>query len=534
MKKNKSNKKLELNGNLLLKIIQGGTKAVENNKYKINKINVFPVPDGDTGTNMTLTLKSVIDSFQNNNQIHAGESSKKMYESALIGARGNSGLILSQFFKGLSQAINNKNFSAQNFIEAFEIAKSSSIEAIPNPTSGTMITIYSDCANKGKELLNKNIIDTLEILAFQAIETVKKTPSMLDILQEANVVDSGAFGLAVMLLGGVDVIKNNGDGNINVDIPNFNPKKTDINEKFFSDINEEIWGYCTVFALTGENLDPENLKIYISNIGKSTIVTGNENIVKVHTHTTDPGKIISYCSSFGVLSNFDIKSMDEQTKEWIAKQKKNIKLKSSGTSIISDAHGKGIIKLMKEIISKNIYVNKVDNSMTIIQNDLLERIEATETNDIIYLPNNNKNYSLFKEITDLTSKNLFVIPSLSLQSGISCLFVFDEKSSTKENVARMNDVLDDIKTGSIEKGLRKSNFIAKFENKEITTGNTPEEALINLIRNVSPENSLVTVYTGIESNKEELEKALKDNFSDLEIEIIEGGQPSYNYLIGIE
>ena len=172
--------------------------------------------------------------------------------------------------------------------------------------------------------------------------------------------------------------------------------------------------------------------------------------------------------------------------------------------------------------------------MTIIQNDLLERIEATETNDIIYLPNNNKNYSLFKEITDLTSKNLFVIPSLSLQSGISCLFVFDEKSSTKENVARMNDVLDDIKTGSIEKGLRKSNFIAKFENKEITTGNTPEEALINLIRNVSPENSLVTVYTGIESNKEELEKALKDNFSDLEIEIIEGGQPSYNYLIGIE
>ena len=116
MKKNKSNKKLELNGNLLLKIIQGGTKAIENNKDKINKINVFPVPDGDTGTNMTLTLKSVIDSFQNNNQIHAGESSKKMYESALIGARGNSGLILSQFFKGLSQAINNKNFSAQNFI----------------------------------------------------------------------------------------------------------------------------------------------------------------------------------------------------------------------------------------------------------------------------------------------------------------------------------------------------------------------------------------------------------------------------------
>ena len=121
-----------------------------------------------------------------------------------------------------------------------------------------------------------------------------------------------------------------------------------------------------------------------------------------------------------------------------------------------------------------------------------------------------------------------------LKGLIWFLIVFDEKSSTKENVARMNDVLDDIKTGSIEKGLRKSNFIAKFENKEITTGNTPEEALINLIRNVSPENSLVTVYTGIESNKEELEKALKDNFSDLEIEIIEGGQPSYNYLIGIE
>ena len=142
MKKNKSNKKLELDGNLLFKIIQGGTKAVENNKDDINKINVFPVPDGDTGTNMTLTLKSVIDSFQNSNQAHAGKSSKKMYESALLGARGNSGLILSQFFKGLSQAINNKNFSVQNFIEAFEIAKRSSIEAIPNPTSGTMITVY--------------------------------------------------------------------------------------------------------------------------------------------------------------------------------------------------------------------------------------------------------------------------------------------------------------------------------------------------------------------------------------------------------
>ena len=222
-----------------------------------------------------------------------------------------------QFFKGMTQSILNEKFLPENFLNIFKYASENSLNSIPNPESGTMITVYSDCAKKINAIDNKDISYTLEILSSQAIDTVKKTPTMLSVLREANVVDSGAFGLAVMLIGALDVIKNKGDGNIdvNIPIPDFS-EMGNLNEDFLEGIKEEIWGYCTVFAIKGKKLNFEKIKDQISKIGKSTVVAGNESIIKIHTHVDNPGNVISLGASMGILSNIEIKNMDEQTNDW--------------------------------------------------------------------------------------------------------------------------------------------------------------------------------------------------------------------------
>ena len=267
----KSLNSTEPNGQLLFELIRAGTNAVKKNKDKINALNVFPVPDGDTGTNMVLTLQSVIDDISNNVELDAGKCSKQMAYFALMGARGNSGLILSQFFKGLSESMKDKHvFTSADLAEALHIASENSYKAIPEPKEGTMLTVYTECAVAAKKASNKNsdLAHVLEIVTKQAIETVKKTPEMLKVLADAGVVDSGGYGIAVLLSGAADYLINNSDGSIDIEIPGTSTSNLlGVKSDFLGDIREEIWGYCTVFAIKGDGLNVTNIRKHVSNLG---------------------------------------------------------------------------------------------------------------------------------------------------------------------------------------------------------------------------------------------------------------------------
>lgn len=538
----------EPNGQLLFELIRAGTNAVKKNKDKINALNVFPVPDGDTGTNMTLTLQSVIDDIGSNVELDAGKCSKQMAYFALMGARGNSGLILSQFFKGLSESMKDKQvFTSADFAEALHIAAENSYQAIPEPKEGTMLTVYSECAVAAKKASNQNsdLAHVLEIVTKQAIETVKKTPEMLKVLADANVVDSGGFGIAVLLSGAVDYLINNSDGSIDIEIPGTSTSNLlRVKSDFLDAIKEDVWGYCTVFAIKGDGLNVTNIRKYVSNLGKSTVVAGDDTLVKIHSHMEDPGPLISYGSTLGILSNIDIKNMDEQTGDWVQEQQKELvpdsnKIKTN-ISIVAVASGTGLINLMNSLTDNSMYVVEGDNTKNPSVQELLTAVENSETKNVIILPNNKNILNTATQVKILSDKKIEIVPTLSVQSGISCLFVFDKSCGLEENSATMKNVLSDIKTGSIyrlNKKVAAGWYVGTLGETILVTGATPENALVELLKRECGKGSIATIYVGSKTNlvkTNELNDLLSKTLNDLDFEIIVGGQPHYDYLVGIE
>lgn len=549
----KSLNSTEPNGQLLFELIRAGTNAVKKNKDKINALNVFPVPDGDTGTNMALTLQSVIDDIGSNVELDAGKCSKQMAYFALMGARGNSGLILSQLFKGLSESMKDKHvFTSADLAEAFHIASENSYKAIPEPKEGTMLTVFTECALAAKKASKQNsdLAHVLETVTKQAIETVKKTPEMLKVLADADVVDSGGYGIAVLLSGAVDYLTNNSDGSIDIEIPSTSTSNLlRVKGDFLDDIREEIWGYCTVFAIKGDGLNVTNIRKHVSNLGKSTVVAGDDTLVKIHSHMEDPGPLISYGSTLGILSNIDIKNMDEQTGDWVQEQQKDLvpdsnKIKTN-ISIVAVVSGAGLINLMNSLTDNSTYVVDGNHTKNPSVQELLTAVENTETKNVIILPNNKNILNTANQVKNLSGKKIEIVPTLSVQSGISCLFVFDKSCGLEENTTNMKNILSDIKTGYIyrvnksikNKKVSAGRYVGTLGETILVTGATPENALVELLKTECGKGSIATIYVGNKTNVveiNELNDLLTETLDSLDFEIIVGGQPNYDYLIGIE
>ncbi|MBT7833060.1 MAG: DAK2 domain-containing protein, partial [Chloroflexi bacterium] len=304
-------------------MIRATTKALEANRDTINALNVFPVPDGDTGTNMLLTLRSIVEALPTNSNDSANSVAKSIARSALLGARGNSGLILAQYFKGLAQAIgDDTELTGEHFAKSIRIASDSAYNALPNPVEGTMLTVYRECAEVAERAATKNkeLVSVLEAVAVEAIDSVRRTPDLLPILAEAEVVDSGGFGFAVMLDGALRALRGEEPVGRIVDVPMPDGKSfTGSLKADFVDASEEIeWGYCTVFAIQAESLDIDKIRNHMAEIGRSPIVDGNavEGIAKVHVHMEDPGIALTAGISYGEISNIEIANMDEQASDW--------------------------------------------------------------------------------------------------------------------------------------------------------------------------------------------------------------------------
>ena len=529
--------------------------ALDANRETINALNVFPVPDGDTGTNMLLSLRSVIEQLPDGASESANEVAKIVARSALLGARGNSGLILAQYFKGLSEAIGeDTQLTGEHFAKSIRHASDSAYKALPNPVEGTMLTVYRECAEISETAAaqNPDLESVMSIVAVEALKSVQRTPQLLPILAEAEVVDSGGFGFAVMIDGALRSLK--GEDPIGRKIPVPMPNDSNFTGAIKTDFvnaSEEIeWGYCTVFAIESENIDINKLRDQIAKIGRSAVVDGADGIAKVHVHMEDPGLALTMGLDYGQLSNIEIANMDTQASDWAANRREDTSSEDTNllpVAVVAVAVGAGLKDL---IISAGMGATSVlegGDTMNPSVSDLLAAVEAAPSENVILLPNNKNIIPAALEVPTLTNKDVRVIQTLSIQTGVAALLEFNNTHDINENQQAMNSVLSEIGDGRVCIATRDANVygnkikkgmaFATFNEEIIAVGSEPLSVLTELIEAKGEDAEIITIYTGDSIEKDGIEstdKLLRNKFGDLEIEVIYGGQPHYDFLVAVE
>lgn len=526
------------------KMLLGAAVNLENNKAIVDSLNVFPVPDGDTGTNMNLTVQSAVKEINNLNESTITHIADAAANGSLMGARGNSGVILSQLFRGMAKglkgvtAIDNKAIA-----NALKSASDTAYKAVMRPVEGTILTVARETAEKAMETY-ENFEDTvifLESLIEQAKDTLRRTPEMLKVLKQADVVDAGGKGLIYLLEGALASLKG-------VEIKQ---EKTEIqiieteNEVLgFSSEDEIIFTYCTEFFIKNPTKTPEEFLSRIYDKGDSIVCVGDEKLIKTHIHTNNPGQILAIAVKYGELFQIKIDNMKEQFRERLKNSHKKQEKKKYG--FVAIGTGEGIKKVFTDLnVDEFISGGQTMNPST---EDILAAAENINADNIIILPNNSNIILAATQAKEISDKNIFVIPSKSIPQGITALLAFKEDIDAEENIRCMTDAVSEVKTGQVTYAVRdtvfddmeikKDEIIAIFEDKIVSHGENPEEQTMKLIKDMVDEDSfLITLFYGDKVDKkkaESLKEQIEEIAEECDIEIIYGGQPLYYYIISVE
>ncbi|MCK8818150.1 DAK2 domain-containing protein [Natroniella sulfidigena] len=520
---------------------------LEEAKEDINNLNVFPVPDGDTGTNMSLTLSDAIAELQKSDSDLVGELAEKLAKGALMGARGNSGVILSQLLKGFADGIGDAEvLTSQILAEAFEQAADKAYQAVMKPVEGTILTVAKDVGNKAQQLTEEtNLVKFFKGLIKEAEESVKRTPQLLDVLEEAGVVDAGGKGYQTFLTGLLYGMVT--EEKVDYQQEGGKEQEVEITEK------ELEFGYCTEFIIRDATVSINDFRELIADYGDSLLVVEADGILKVHIHTEHPGKVLEAGLKYGELTKIKIDNMAEQHQELQEVEKDRVKevdevaeQKEDGLAVLAVAAGEGF----KEIFS-NLgvgYVLQGGQTMNPSTQDLVEGIEKLTAEQVIILPNNKNIISAAKQVKELTTKEVEVVPTTTIPEGIGAMITFDPDGQLEEVSAEMSDELEFIKTGQITYATRDT----KLNQFEINDGDILglvegeielvtsdyNQAVVELVAEmIEDTDSLITVYAGqdvAKKEQEELVADLKEEYSEFDIELYEGGQPIYYYLFSIE
>lgn len=530
--------------------IRGAQSNLESNKEYVNGLNVFPVPDGDTGTNMSLTMKSVIKKL-NESEDNMASVSKALSVGSLMGARGNSGVILSQLCRGFAELTAKVDeIEIINLVEAFESSKQTAYKAVLKPTEGTILTVSRMMA----EFARENYLKYDDILVFlkDCIKAgkiaLKKTPEMLPVLKEAGVVDAGGQGLLFLLegaykaLNGEEIVSDMTDDNIKA----MNLTKT---ISHHSNVRPEdiVYGYCTEFLIHHDGSHSyEEFKEEIMQYGDSIVTVGSEDFIKTHIHTDDPGLILSLARKRGELSDIKVENMRFQNAE-VNRIKDNEALRERKKyGFVSVSIGKGFNKIFTDLnVDKLIEGGQTMNPST---EDIVEAVNSVNAENVFIFPNNKNIILAAKQAIDLVKPNLFVIETRSIPEAFMALLNFDASLDVKENLENMSSSLDyitslqmtyavrDTKSGDIE--IKKDDFIGIKSDEIVVKGNKLEDTMIDLIKNsIDDETSIVTLYYGADVKNEDAQKLLEKLeklYNEIDIEIHEGGQPLYYYIASVE
>ncbi len=552
-----------IDGRKLKKFILSGANRLNENKDYVDSLNVFPVPDGDTGTNMSLTVMAAAKEVSEVDSNNVTDIAKALSRGSLRGARGNSGVILSQLFRGFSKSLEGKETaSTKDIAEAFSNGVDSAYKAVMKPKEGTILTVSRAISDKALEVSenSEDLLKMMEEVINHANVVLDKTVNMLPELKQANVVDAGGKGLISILEGGFfdkHYHSLNMDSNSSA---NTNNIINTANAQSYTSSDDIEFGYCTEFFINLENNEQieEDLKEFLSTIGDSVVTAGDDDFIKVHVHTNNPGAVLEKALTLGSIDNIKIENMRTQHNNLI--EFSNQEINNSNTQqpkqeeekefgFVAVSIGDGVNEMFKEYGVDEIITGGQTMNPSI--EDILLAVEKINAKNVFVLPNN-KNIILAanqaKEV--YTNKNIVVIESVSITQGFSALTSFVSTSSLEENTSAMKSAIESVMTGQVTFAVRdtkidsfnikKNHILCMLENKinnisESVLDGTKE--LINTMLSKNEDASIISIYYGediTEDDAGELEDYLQENYKDLDIELIYGGQPLYYYIISIE
>lgn len=543
---------LRIDAQMFRDMVISAANYLEKNKQNLNDLNVFPVPDGDTGTNMMMTLISAAKEVNACQTQDVGKMVQAFGDGALKGARGNSGVILSQLFRGFSKSVpkEQKTLDAQDFARAIEMGVEAAYKAVMKPKEGTILTVAKSMAKEARKQADAGaeLLELIEAVIGAGEKMLQKTPELLPVLKEAGVVDAGGAGLIVIYKG----FKMAMDGEEITTVLDLSLPKQ-IPASAMQDIStaEIEFGYCTEFFITHtkdvteETI--EQLRDKLLAIGDSLVVVGDPELIKVHVHTNMPGKVLQYALELGQLSKIKIDNMREQHQSLTGLSPVEEEKPQKQIAVVAVSAGDGLGAIFKDCLVDELVEG--GQSMNPSAEDIKEAIERAPSDHVIVLPNNKNIILAAEQAGELTEKTIAVIPSKTFPQGLSAMLSYrGEDASLEENEQAMREALGSVKSASVTKAVRDSHmngeqilegeFLGILEGDIVSHGTDMKQTVEALLEKmVTEDDAVISFYSGAEVAEEEaraLVDEVAEKYDDLDTELYQGGQPVYHYIISVE
>lgn len=543
----------KIDGQHFRNMVINASNRLEDEKEYVNALNVFPVPDGDTGTNMSMTFKAAVCEIENMSTTSISEVSQKIARGALMGARGNSGVILSQIFRGIGKGLEgHEEVDAEEFAKSILEGATYAYKAVMRPTEGTILTIIKAAGESAVNSSATNLVALMEEICKDSKIMLDKTPDMLPALKEAKVVDAGGMGLLIIFKGMYEALKTN----MEATIKQSDKQKTKSEEISPEALNKPVnikYGYCTELLVIAENVDTNELKNYLEKHGDSMVVVSQDEFLKIHIHTNDPGLVLSKAVTLGELSKIKIENMREQHRnllgigEEVAEE--SIKADTSEKKkygFVSVALGEGIRNIFQDLgVDIVIEGGQTMNPST---QDILDSINKINAENIFVLPNNKNILMAALQAVQLTDKKVIVIPSKTIPQGITAVTMFNVEATVEENEIALKEAIKNVATASVTyavkdtesdgKPIKQGNILGLVENKIKEVGTDIYKVCSDIVDSmITSDSELITIFYGEDCVTSEVEgfiSELEEKYPDIDIQHYNGKQPLYYFIASVE
>jgi DAK2 domain fusion protein YloV len=538
-----------LSGPELRDLFAAATAWLERNVPQVNAVNVYPVPDGDTGTNMFLTMRSTMEEAERCEEESAGAIVAAMSHGALMGARGNSGVILSQIIGGLAKGVDGADaFTPPLLVAGLENAAAAAYKAVTKPAEGTILTVIREVSEAAAGANAPDIASLLELAVSEAKASVQRTPSLLPVLAEAGVVDAGGLGLSVLLDGMLRHLR----GEALDDAASAETVEQGWLEATGArhDTEDSLYGYCTEVLISAVGVDVDAFRERVLTLGDSVIVVGDPELVRVHVHTDDPGAALTLGTEVGQLVQVKVDNIRKQAERFVdmheQRQGAGVAADAPLLSTVAIVAGEGMARVFESVgCTRTISGGPTMNPST---REIVEAVDGCPSEDVAVLPNDKNIILAAQQARDLTKKRLHVIGTRSMPQGIAALLAANpEEADAETNVRAMEEAREGIRTIEVTRSVRTTSIggvrvaegdvIAIVDDELKLAAASPEEAVLAALKDVDGHGSLVTLYYGNTTEKaaaEELARNIKRLYASYDVEVVFGGQPHYDYIASVE
>jgi len=529
-------------------LFAAATAWLERNVLQVNAVNVFPVPDGDTGTNMYLTMRSTMEEAERCEDPAAGAVLAAMSHGALMGARGNSGVILSQIIGGLARGVDGAtDVTPKGLAAGLEQASAAAYRAVTKPAEGTILTVIREVSEAVTAANGNGDLDSLlETAVSAAKSSVEKTPSLLPVLREAGVVDAGGLGLSVLLEGMLHHIR--GEALVTAAAAETVVEDWLASTGTRHQTEGSLYGYCTELLIGGRELDLEEIRGRVMGLGDSVIVVGDPQLVRVHVHTDDPGAALSLGTGAGQLVQVKVDNIRKQAERFVEmhEEMRGDAAEAPPLSTVAVVAGEGMARVFRSVGCTRVVSG--GPTMNPSTREIVDAVEACPADDVAVLPNDKNIILAAQQARKLTKKRLHVVGTRSMPQGIAALLAVSPGEDVKTVVGAMEDACGAVRTIEITRAVRRTSIggvrvnegdvIAIVDDQLQLAAPSAEEAVVGALESLpQADESLATLYYGAETTAaaaEELARNIRERFSSYEVEVVFGGQPNYDYIVSVE